>query len=84
MVMTRTHMWVCIGGLGAAILGALLLGVPWGNILFIAALLAYPVAMFLGMRRMPAHRGGRAGLGGTPSLPDQFGDDDARETRPSR
>ncbi len=82
--MARTHMGVCIVGLGAAVLGALLLGVPWGNILFIAALLACPVAMFLGMRRMPAHRGGREGSGGTPSLPDQFEDDDARETRPSR
>ena len=77
-------MWVCIVGLGAAVFGALLLGVPWGNILLIAALLACPVAMFLGMRRMPAHRGGREGLGGTLSSPDQFGDGDGRETRPSR
>jgi hypothetical protein len=79
MVMTR-HMWVCVAGLGAAVLGALPLGVPWGNILPIAAILACPAAMFLGMRRMPAHRGEGKGVGRTHSVPDRFGGHDARET----
>lgn len=55
--MTRTHTVVCLLGLGVAIVAAVLLGVPWGTVIFALALLACPAAMYLGMRQMAGRPG---------------------------
>jgi len=58
--MTRIHTVVCFLGLGVAIATAVLLGVPWGTLIFVLALLACPTAMYLGMRQMARRPGAAA------------------------
>jgi putative Ca2+/H+ antiporter (TMEM165/GDT1 family) len=51
-VMTRQGKWLVIGGIVAAAAAALALGVPFGSLLIVAAILACPLAMYFGMRGM--------------------------------
>ncbi|MGQ0572490.1 MAG: hypothetical protein ACT4P5_23525 [Armatimonadota bacterium] len=50
--------WLLLGCALAGAAAALALGVPLGTLLVVAALLACPAAMFLGMRGMQAGSGG--------------------------
>lgn len=52
--MPRTPTIVCLIGLLVTIVTALLLGVPWGALISVLALLACPAAMYLGMWQMAA------------------------------
>jgi putative Ca2+/H+ antiporter (TMEM165/GDT1 family) len=51
-VMTREGKWWVVGGIVAAAAAALALGVPFGTLLIVAAILACPLAMYFGMRGM--------------------------------
>lgn len=79
--MTRTHTIVCLVGLGVAIVAALLLGVPWGALISVLALLACPVAMYLGMRQMTARPGTAEG---SPAHKSRNTEGHAGETRQPR
>jgi hypothetical protein len=50
--MSPPRIWLCLGGVLAGAAVALALGVPLGTLVVVAALLACPVAMYLGMREM--------------------------------
>ncbi len=83
--MTRTHTFVCLLGLGFGVAVALVFGVPWGTILSVAALLACPAAMYLGMRQMAARPDRGQGTGGQPALHEPRNTDaHASETRQTR
>lgn len=71
MQVNRRWLWIA-GGLGAAG-GALALGVPLGTVLIVAALLACPIMMSLGMR------GSHHGTGGMGSRPGSEAIDGKRE-----
>jgi hypothetical protein len=49
---TTQRTWLWIGAGVAAVAAALALGVPLGSVLIVAAALACPLAMYVGMRRM--------------------------------
>jgi hypothetical protein len=52
-MMTATqHRWLWIGAGVAAVAAALALGVPLGSVLIVAAALAFPLAIYVGMRGM--------------------------------
>jgi hypothetical protein len=51
MTMTQRR-WLLIGACVAAAAAALALGVPLGSVLIVAAALACPLAMYVGMRGM--------------------------------
>jgi hypothetical protein len=55
--MTAQRMWLCIAGAGAGIAAALALGASGQILLIVVAVLACPVAMYLGMRGMKMNRG---------------------------
>jgi hypothetical protein len=52
MMTTTQRPWVWISGAAVVVAVALALGVPLGSILIVAAALACPLAMYVGMRRM--------------------------------
>lgn len=56
--MKTNRMWLWLGGALIVVAGALGLGVPLGTVLTVAALLACPAAMFLGMGMMGRTQGG--------------------------
>jgi len=56
--MAARRMWLCMGVVGAGIAVALALGGPVRLLLIVVAVLACPVAMYLGMRGMTRHREG--------------------------
>ena len=62
---TTQRRWLWIGGGVAAVATALPLGVPRGNVLIVAAALACPLAMYVGMRGMGVgHDCGHNGMHG--------------------
>lgn len=56
--MKTNRTWLWLSGALVAIAGALGLGIPLGTVLTVAALLACPAAMFLGMGMMGRMQGG--------------------------
>jgi hypothetical protein len=52
MMRTTQRQWVWISGAAVAVAVALALGVPLGSVLIVAAALACPLAMYVGMRGM--------------------------------
>lgn len=58
--MKRYRTWLWIGGAVAAASAPLALGVPVVTLLIVAAALACPVTMYLGMRGMRQNDGGMA------------------------
>ncbi len=54
--MAARRMWLCMGVAGAGIAAALALGGSVRLLLIVVAVLACPVAMYLGMREMTRHR----------------------------
>lgn len=56
--MKTNRTWLWLGGALIVVAGALGLGVPLGTVLTVAALLACPAAMFLGMGMMGRTQGG--------------------------
>lgn len=62
--------WLWIGGAVAGAGAALALGVPLGTLLIVAALLACPAAMYLGMRGTHQGAGGMACHPGTHEAQD--------------
>ena len=63
--------WLWIGGAVVGAGAALALGVPLGTLLIVAALLACPAAMYLGMRGTHQGAGGMACHPGTYQAQDQ-------------
>ena len=57
--MTTQRTWVWIEGGVLAVVAALALGVPLGTIVVLAAVLACPLAMYVGMRGMGMGQGCR-------------------------
>lgn len=54
--MTGRRMWLCMAAVGAGIVAALALGGSARLLLIVVAVLACPIAMYLGMRGMKRHR----------------------------
>ncbi len=68
--MKTNRTWLWLGGALVVAAGILALGVPLGTVLTIAAVLACPAAMFLGMGMMGRMQGGQAvEPSGPPAVP---------------
>jgi hypothetical protein len=72
--MTNQWKWLWIGGVVAAAVAALALGVLPGTVLLVALVLLCPAAMYFGM-----HGHGHEGRPGTSDLPDEGRETGERE-----